>query len=189
MSDFDKLLEETVSSEEVFDGVLLHVFKDEARLPDGSTSTREYIRHPGASAVLPVFETGEVMMVEQFRYPLKQTFLEVPAGKIDPGETPESTARREIREEAGLEFGSIHYLGPFHPSIGYTDEVIHLYVAWDLTTYEQASDPDEFLIRKKVPFKKVVSRIHAGEITDGKTMVNVLRAWEWWQQEGPFKVS
>lgn len=188
MNDSEKLVERKISSREVFNGKLLHVFSDEARLPDGSTSTREWIKHPGASAVLPVFENGDVMLVKQFRYPLQQIFYEVPAGKLDPGEAPESTGIRELEEEAGVSCEHIHYLGPFYPSIGYTDEVIHLYTAWGLTSFEQNVDEDEFLLKVRMPFQQAVEMVHSGEISDGKTMVTVLRAWYWWQEEGPFNI-
>ena len=188
MSDSQELIEQKIDSREVFNGRLLHVFLDEVRLPDGSTSTREWIRHPGAAAVLPVFENGDVMMVKQFRYPLSQIFYEVPAGKLDPGETPGSTARRELKEEAGLVCRQYEYVGHFYPSIGYTNEIIHVYVAWDVQSFQQNVDDDEFLIKERLPFRKAVEMVHSGEISDGKTMITVLRAWHWWQENGPFEV-
>ncbi|MDX1636973.1 MAG: NUDIX hydrolase [Balneolaceae bacterium] len=189
IEDSHKLVETRISSTEVFDGRLLHVFFDEARLPDGSQSTREWIKHPGASAVLPVFPDGDIMLVKQFRYPVSQIFYEVPAGKIDPGETADGTAGRELREEAGLSCRRFHYLGHFYPSIGYTDEIIHLYVAWDIDEYEQAVDEDEFLVKERVPFREAVEMVHTGVISDGKTAITLLRAWKWWQEEGPFQVK
>ncbi|MFH5832119.1 NUDIX domain-containing protein [Halalkalibaculum sp. DA3122] len=188
ISDSEQLVEKRISSKEIFDGRLLHVFFDEARLPDGSESTREWIKHPGASAVLPVFRDGDVMLVKQFRYPVAQIFYEVPAGKIDPGETADSTARRELKEEAGLTCQQFHYLGNFYPSIGYTDEIIHLYIAWEIEEFEQTVDEDEFLVKERVPFREAVEMAHTGEISDGKTAITLLRAWKWWQKEGPFEV-
>lgn len=188
MNDSDKLVEQTLSSQEVFNGRLLHVFLDEARLPDGTTSTREWIRHPGASAVLPVFENGDVMLVRQFRYPMSQIFYEVPAGKIDPDENADTTAERELKEEAGLGCKHFEYIGHFYPGIGYSDEIIHLYTAWDITTAEQQVDDDEFLIKERVPFREAVEMVHSGEISDGKTMVTLLRSWHWWKKKGPFSV-
>jgi ADP-ribose pyrophosphatase len=183
MSDFTpkSLVETPLSSEEVFNGRLLHVFRDEARLPDGTTSTREWIKHPGASAVIPVFENGDILLIRQFRYPLQQIFWEVPAGKIDKGETPDTTAAREIEEEAGVRFGNSHYLGLFHPSIGYTDEVIHLYIAWNLTPVPQNVDDDEFLVRERMPFEEAVEMVYRGDISDGKTAVTLLKGWHWWK--------
>lgn len=186
--DSKKLVEKPISSEEVFNGRLLHVFLDHARLPDGSESTREWIKHPGASAVLPVFEDGDVMLVKQFRYPLSQIFYEVPAGKLDPGETADSTAVRELKEEAGLSCRQFHYLGHFYPSIGYTDEIIHLYLAWEISEFEQNVDEDEFLVKERVPFREAVDMAHSGEISDGKTAITLLRAWHWWQKDGPFEI-
>ncbi len=188
MRDSHELIEQSLTSQDVFDGKLLHVYVDEVRLPDGSSSTREWIKHPGASAVLPVFNNGDVMMVKQFRYPVKQIFYEVPAGKIDPGETPDSTAVRELREEAGLVCSEYEYIGHFYPSIGYTNEVIHLYVAWSIESFPQNADDDEFLIKERIPFYKAVEMVHSGEISDGKTMITVLKAWHWWQNNGPFDI-
>lgn len=188
ISESQKLIERRISSKEIFDGRLLHVFFDEAKLPDGSESTREWIKHPGASAVLPVFENGDVMLVKQFRYPVSQIFYEAPAGKIDPGETADSTAVRELQEEAGLTCQQFHYIGHFYPSIGYTDEIIHLYVAWDIEEFEQAVDEDEFLVKARLPFREAVEMVYSGEISDGKTAITILRTWHWWQQEGPFEV-
>ncbi|SHF93720.1 ADP-ribose pyrophosphatase [Fodinibius roseus] len=188
MNDTHKLIEQTLSSKEVFNGRLLHVYVDEVSLPDGSTSTREWIKHPGASAVLPVFENGDVMLVRQFRYPMSQIFYEVPAGKIDPDEEAGSTARRELREEAGLTCSHFQYIGQFYPGIGYSDELIHLYTAWDIESFDQQVDEDEFLLKERIPFREAVDMVHSGEITDGKSMVTLLRAWHWWKEEGPFVV-
>ena len=186
MNDSHKLVERTLSSREVFNGRLLHVFFDEAELPDGTTSTREWIRHPGAAAVVPVFENGDIMLVRQFRYPMSQIFYEVPAGKIDPGDNADTTARRELREEAGLACNRFDYLGHLYPGIGYSDEIIHLYIAWDISSFEQQVEEDEFLIKERLPFREAVEMVHKGEISDGKTMVALLRGWHWWKQNGPF---
>lgn len=189
MNDSHKLIERRISSKEVFNGRLLHVFFDEALLPDGTTSTREWIKHPGASAVLPVFENGDVMLVRQFRYPMAQVFYEVPAGKIDPDESADSTAKRELREEAGLRCQNFEYLGHLYPGIGYSDEIIHLYIAWDIAAFEQQVEKEEFLIKEKVPFSEAVEMVHRGEISDGKSMVALMRGWHWWQEKGPFPVD
>lgn len=188
ISDSHKLIEQRISSKKVFDGRLLHVFFDEARLPDGSESTREWIKHPGASAVLPVFGNGDIMLVKQFRYPVSQIFYEVPAGKIDPGETADSTALREVKEEAGLTCREFDYLGHFYPGIGYSDEIIHLYIAWDLEEFEQTVDDDEFLVKVRIPFREAVEMTYSGEISDGKTAIALLRGWHWWQQNGVFEI-
>lgn len=188
MSDSHKLIERTISSQEVYKGRLLHVFFDKVQLPDGSKSSREWIKHPGASGVVPVFENGDVMLVRQFRYPMSQIFYEVPAGKIDPAESAGSTAKRELKEEAGLECRNFEYLGHLYPGIGYSDEIIHLYIAWEISLFEQQVEEEEFLIKQRVPFSEAVEMVHRGEISDGKTMVALLRGWHWWREKGPFKI-
>lgn len=181
MNSVNQLVEKRVSSEEVFQGKLLHVFYDEAELPDGMIGTREWIKHPGACAVVPVFENDDIMLIRQFRYPMQQVFWEVPAGKIDSGEPQNETAFRELKEETGLMAESFEYIGHFYPGIGYTDEVIHIYIAWGLQTSQQDMDEDEFLLKEKVPFKQAIEMVHSGEINDGKTVICLLRAWEWWK--------
>jgi ADP-ribose pyrophosphatase len=183
------LLEQKLESEKIFSGNLLHVYKDKVRLPDGTTSHREWIDHPGASAVLPVFESGEVQLVKQFRYPLRQNFLEVPAGKIDPGEDPLVTAKRELEEESGIRAKHWVDLGGFHPCIGYTNEIIYLYLAWDLEVSDNRVDEDEFLKPVRISFAKAVEAAFNGEITDGKTITNILRGARWWMDNAPFPIS
>jgi ADP-ribose pyrophosphatase len=189
MNEHKLLVEKTLTSKEVFNGKLLHVFYDEVRLPDGSTSTREWIKHPGACAVVPVFDNGDLMMIRQFRYPMKQVFWEVPAGKIDAGEQQDTTALRELKEEAGVSANDFACIGHFYPGIGYSDEVIHIYVAWNLESVPQAVDEDEFVTRERLPFQKAVEMVHTGEINDGKTVICLLRAWEWWEKNAPFSLT
>ncbi|WP_138431060.1 NUDIX domain-containing protein [Fodinibius saliphilus] len=188
MNDSHELVEQTLTSTKIFSGRLLHLYFDEVVLPDDTIATREWIKHPGASAVVPVFGNGDIMLVRQFRYPMAQIFYEVPAGKIDPDETADSTARRELKEEAGLQCKKYDYVGHFYPGIGYSDEIIHCYVAWDITSFEQAVDEDEFLITERIPFQDAVNMVHSGEITDGKTVIALLRTWHWWQQHQPFNI-
>ncbi|MCG8372310.1 MAG: NUDIX hydrolase [Balneolales bacterium] len=183
MTDAKVLVEKTLSSKEVFRGKLLHVFYDEAELPQGGMGTREWIKHPGACAVVPVFENGDIMLIKQFRYSMAQIFYEVPAGKIDPGESQDTTALRELEEEAGLQTEDFEYIGHFFPAVGYADEVIHVYAAWNLNIVEQKTDADEFVLRTRMPFEEAIQMVHSGEINDGKTVVCLLRAWHWLQQK------
>ncbi|MFY0697537.1 MAG: NUDIX hydrolase [Balneola sp.] len=184
MKDPKELVEKKKFSKQVFNGKLLHVYYDEVTLPDNTTSSREWIKHPGASAVVPVFDNGDVMLINQYRYPAKQIFLEVPAGKIDKGENPHQTAVRELREETGIEAKELHYVGHFFPTIGYADEVIHIYIAMDLKFNEDATDDDEFVQKERVPLKEAVQLIHSGEINDGKTICCLLRAEEYLKKLG-----
>jgi ADP-ribose pyrophosphatase len=173
---FRNLAEKTESSETVFSGALLHVQRDFARLPDGSTGIREWIKHPGASAVLPLFPDGDILLLKQFRYPVKQVFYEVPAGKLDQGETPDQTAVRELREEAGLTAGNLAYAGHYYPGIGYANEIIHFFLAWDLRDAPSNPDHDEFVQPIRMPFSEALEMIYSNEISDGKTALCLLKA-------------
>lgn len=184
-----KLSEKKVHSRHQFDGRLLQVYTDEVELPDGSRSTRDWIRHPGASAVVPVFHDGTILLVKQFRYPPRKLFLEVPAGKLDPGESPESAARREFTEESGYSAGNINKTGEFYPAIGYADEIIHTYVAWNLSEKGKREEPDEFLINYRIPFSEALKMIAKGDIQDGKTICTLVLAANWWRENGPFPVG
>lgn len=171
------LTEHRLTTTPVYDGVLLHVRRDTVRLPDGGESVREWIEHPGAAAVVPLFADGSTVLLRQFRYPTGVEYLEIPAGKLDvAGESPETAGRRELREEAGLEAQRWTYLGETHPGIGYTDEVIHLYLAEDLCEVEAGSDDDEFVVPVRLPFAEAVARAKAGELRDAKTCVAILLA-------------
>ncbi len=171
------LTEETVSSEAVYDGVLLHVRRDVVRLPNGEESVREWIEHPGAAAAVPLGADGQVTLVRQFRYPPRRAFLEVPAGKFDAdGEDALDVARRELGEEVGLEAARWTPLGVTYPGIGYSTEQIHLFLAEDLAEVEVESDDDEFLDVVRMPFEEAVRRARAGEVADAKTCVALLLA-------------
>lgn len=180
------LLETTRNSTPAFQGILLDVRSDVAELPGGAESVREWIRHPGACAVVPVFEDGTILMIRQFRYPLKRVFLEVPAGKIDAGETIDVTARRELAEETGLRADHIVRCGEFNPCIGYSDEVIHVFCAWGLERLESTPDHDEFLVPVRVPFLEALDYSRSGGLRDAKTMCSLELAADWWRMNGPF---
>ena len=189
MSDPHKLVETTRSSVKVFNGNLLQVYKDEVNLPDGETSFREWIAHPGACAILPIHRNGEVSLISQFRYPVGKVFREVPAGKIDPGEDPNKTVERELEEEAGVTAQHVQYTGEFYPAIGYANEIIYLYLAWDLEVQPNNVDDDEFVEPFTVPFKQAVQMVEEGQITDGKTIACIWKAMFWWRKNGPFEVD
>jgi len=168
--------ETTVDSVKVFDGVLLHVRKDTVRLPNGHQSTREWIEHPGAVTVLAFVDERTVLLERQFRYPLRRHFIELPAGKIDKGEEPLATARRELKEECGYEAADWRHLGTLHPAIGFADEHIELFEARDLTYVGHQLDADEFLEVMEVDVLEAVDWIRSGRITEPKAIYGLMWA-------------
>jgi ADP-ribose pyrophosphatase len=168
------LTERRISSEQVFDGALLKVYRDAVRLPDGSTGGREYIRHPGAVAIVPFFDDGRVLLERQFRYPHGREFIEVPAGKLEPGEPHLDTAKRELLEETGYVAQEWTRLGVIHTAIAYTDEAIELFVARKLTLQTRNLDQGEFLEILSVPFDEAVAMVRDVRITDAKSVAGLL---------------
>ena len=174
--DDDKLTETTLSSETVFRGRLLHVQLDHARLPNGNESTREFVIHPGATAIVPLLDNGKLLLERQFRYPLKRVFIELPAGKIDSGEDPLATGQRELLEETGYSAREWIYLAVQHPCIGYSNEVIHIYLARGLEAGEHRRDADEALQLFEADLDECLDMVQRGEITDAKTIVGLMWA-------------
>jgi ADP-ribose pyrophosphatase len=167
----DHLVETTLASETVYAGNLLHVKRDRVRLPNGSETGREYIVHPGAVLAVPVLDDGSIVFERQFRYPLGRAFIELPAGKIDPGEDPLETGRRELLEETGYTAREWKKLAVLHPCIGYSDEVIHVYLAAGLEAGDHRRDHDESLDVFAMTLPQAMQALRNGEITDGKTMI------------------
>ena len=178
------LTEHFVRGETVFDGALLRVRRDIVRLPDGKEAGREYIRHPGAVAIIPLFEDGSILLERQFRYPLGKEFIEIPAGKIDPGEAPEATARRELLEETGYLADSWTWLGLIHVAIAYTDEGIGIYLARGLTLKEHRRDEEEFLETFRMPYSEAFRMVLDGRITDSKTVAGLFWLREYLADKG-----
>ena len=171
MPDDSHLIEMQLGSETVYDGTLLHVKRDQVRLPNGGTSLREYIIHPGAVVILPVLPNGRLLFERQFRYPVGRVFLELPAGKIDPGEDILTTAQRELREETGYVAAQWTYLGVMHPCIGYSNERIEIFKAEDLHhAGEKELDHNEFLEILELSPLEARQAVFQGEITDAKTI-------------------
>lgn len=174
-NDDKNLLEKKISSEKVFDGVLLHVRKDEVELPNGHKSVREWIKHPGASSVIPLLPDNQIILVKQFRYPVGQVTLEVPAGKLDAeGEDPLVCAERELSEETGYTAGKIWKLTTIATTVGFSNEFIHLYAAKDLKPGKQHPDDDEFINTVKVPLTAALQLVESGKIIDAKSIISIL---------------
>lgn len=174
------LSEHTLSSETVYQGRLLHARRDRVRLPDGGESVREYLLHPGAAVILPLFSNGDVLLERQHRYPLRRDFLELPAGKFDPQEDELQCAQRELREETGYVATAWRYLNTMYPCIGYSNERLVYFLAEDLRHEGGQPDHDEFLEVLRVPFFEALEMVKDGRINEAKTVMGLL----WWARFG-----
>ena len=170
--------ETTASSELIFDGKVLHLYRDEINLPDGGRSFREYCKHNGAVCVVPLTREGEVICIRQYRYALDRVTLEIPAGKFDYiGEDHREAALRELREETGYTTETLVDIGPLATSPALLTEIIYCYLAEDLIPGDCDPDPDEFLEMVKIPLEELVNMILSGEVQDAKTQAAVLKVW------------
>ena len=173
-----KLTEKTVSGTEIYAGRILHVQVDRVQLPDGHESTREVIRHPGGVGVLALTDAGEVLLVQQYRYPYQEVVTEIPAGKREPGEVPLETGKRELEEETGYVADYYEPLGTVYPSPGYTNEVIYLFLATGLHKTAAHPDEGEFLHVLRRPLAQLADEVLAGALPDAKTQVAILKTWK-----------
>lgn len=169
------LTERTIESKTMFQGRIITVLLDTAGLPDGGTAQREVVLHPGGVAVLALDEADNVALVRQYRYPLHGLLLELPAGKLDPGEDHRPAALRELSEETGLEAGELTYLGCLLASPGFCTERLHMYLARDLRKKESHPDEDEFLNVITMPFQQLLEQVMDGTVEDAKTVATVLK--------------
>jgi ADP-ribose pyrophosphatase len=167
------LREHRTSTEDVYSGKFLNLKKDIVQLPDGNTTFREYLIHPGAVAIMPVLSDGRILLERQFRYPVDAAMIEIPAGKLDQGEDPLLCAQRELLEETGYSAKSWEFLGRIHPVISYSTEIIDIYLAKDLTLGERALDDGEFLDVFAATLDEMHEWIANGAITDVKTIISV----------------
>ena len=176
MSELFDLTEKQLSRADKFQGKILSVHVDRVLLPNGDVADREVVDHVDGVAVLPLDERNNVLTVTQYRYVFGRTLLEIPAGKLDPGEDPVSGALRELKEETGAVPDVFLPLGRILPAPGCYGEVLHLFLAKGLRMEEQALDQDEFLRVERIPFSEMVHRCLNGEIEDAKTVAAVLKA-------------
>jgi len=172
----DKLTEERISGEVVYTGKFFQVHRDRVRLPDGTQAVRDYLKHPGAVAVVAITAQGEVLLERQHRYPVGRDFIEIPAGKMDPGESHLETAKRELLEETGYAAAEWTRLGLIHNAIGYSDESIELWLATGLDKREARLDEGEFLEVLLMPFDEALAMAADGRLSDVKTIVGLFWA-------------
>ena len=181
--DDDILIERRLASTKVYTGKLLHVYNDSVELPNKKQAKREWIDHPGAAAIIPVFDDLSTLLVEQYRYPVQQVMLEIPAGKRDGNEPFLDTARRELDEETGWFAEEMIHLGQSFPVIGYSNEVIHFYLARKLKPGVAQKEDDEFLNIHRLPFVEALNLVKSYDITDMKSIVGIQRAYEYLQND------
>ncbi|MET3682396.1 ADP-ribose pyrophosphatase [Alkalibacillus flavidus] len=167
-----KFEEKTIHTETIFKGKVIDVEVDEVQLPNGKTSKRELVRHPGAVGILALTDDHKIVMVEQYRKALGKSIIEIPAGKLEQGENPESTAARELQEETGYKPGRLNYIVSYYTSPGFADEIIYLYEATELTkaTEELEMDEDEFVDVVEVSVQEALDLIQNERIHDAKTI-------------------
>ena len=174
----DPLAEETLETRLAYEGQFLRVYEDTVRCPDGHVAPREYLRHPGAVMVVPVLDDGRLVLERQYRYPLRASFIEFPAGKIDPGEDILTCAQRELREETGYTAQEWTYLGGFNNAIGYCDEKIEVYLARGLAFDATVDNDGEVVEVFTATLGELLGWINAAKVTDVKTIVGAY----WLQQ-------
>jgi ADP-ribose pyrophosphatase len=163
-------MEKKLSSDIIYQGKILEMRVDRVSLPSGVTSTREFVRHPGAVSILPFLDDKNVILVRQFRYPVGESLLEIPAGRLEPGEDPEETARREMIEEIGYIAGDLKLVSTFFTTPGYTSEVMYLFFAYNLKKTDAKPEIDEILEIESLDMEMALEQIDRGIIKDGKTI-------------------
>ena len=170
------LKETRIASEQKFSGRLIDLYLDQVELPNGQTSSREWIDHPGAVCLIPILPDDKICLIRQFRYGPGEEFIEIPAGKLDSGEAPLDCAYRELEEETGYRANKLTFLTNIHPAIGFSNEKMWMYLAEDLEKYKNKLDQDEFLELLPTPLEKALDWIWSGKITDVKTIIGLLWA-------------
>lgn len=170
--------EKPLKQDYLYRGKIVNLRVDDAELPDGTTALREVVEHPGGVCVAALTDKEELLFVEQFRYPYMETVLELPAGKLEYGEDPFEAGKRELLEETGAAAKTYRDLGKLYPTPGYCGEIIHMYLAENLTFSEQHLDEDEFLEVRRIPLETAFQMVMRNEIRDSKTQVGILKTYQ-----------
>ena len=170
------LKEKTIQTKTIHKGTFLTLNSDKVLLPNGNTSTREWIKHPGAVCCIPILPDGKIGLIKQYRYAVKEQMIEIPAGKLDQNEIPEECALRELEEEIGYRANQLTLLANIHPAVGFADEMMWLYLAENLVKTKQSLDSDEFLSIFPTELNEAVDMVWSGKIKDGKTIIGILWA-------------
>ena len=173
------------SSVTIHEGRVFNLVKENYTLDNGVTAEMDYIQHPGAAAMVPLLNTTDVILIKQYRHAIREFIWEIPAGTLDPQESPLNCARRELIEETGYSAADWHQLGTITPLPGYTDERIHIFLASDLKPARQELDDDELLKVHKVKFTEALQMILDGAIYDGKTISGLFLAFNWLKENHP----
>jgi len=176
-----RLKETKISSEQKFSGRLIDLYLDQVELPNGETTTREWIDHPGAVCLIPILPDGKICLIRQFRYGPREEFIEIPAGKLDAGEAPLDCAYRELEEETGYRTNKLTFLTNIHPAIGFSNEKMWMYLAEELELSKKKLDEDEFLELLPTPLNIALEWVFSGKITDVKTIIGIM-----WMKELKF---
>jgi len=172
----DELFEKKISSKKIFSGKIIELYFDKIKLPNNKIATREKVTHPGAVGIIPVNSQEEVFLVKQYRYPLENILIEIPAGKLDKNESPINCARRELKEEIGAFGGKLIHVSTFYTSPGFCDEILYLYLALDFDVKENNLDHDEFLQIIRIKLEDCLKLIKENKIKDAKTIIGILLA-------------
>lgn len=170
------LKEKSISSERLFEGRTISLRLDTVELPNGSHAQREIVEHPGAVAIVPLLEDGNIILVNQYRAPINRITLEIPAGKLEPQEPPEVCAARELAEETGFSATAMDHKATFFTTPGFSDEIMYLYIASGLEPVGSRPDTDEFLAVEMIPLEKLLLMAEEGEIIDAKTLIGIYTA-------------
>ncbi len=168
------MIEKVIKKNRIYKGKAVDFYCDEVELPNGQTATREYLGHPGAAAVLPFLDKNNIILVKQFRYPIGKVTYEIPAGKIDTGETPLECIKRELEEETGYKAKKIEKLMSFYPTTAFSNEMLHIFAAFGLVKGNANPDEDEFVSKVNINFQEAVEMVRKGLIMDSKTVIALL---------------